>query len=125
MSYSASIVLDDVSGDDITYTLVAPNKKRPQGSRRIDVATMPPTAAYLEISHESQGVGASGLDRRLVSITDARTGSDGLAKNLVINLTVAVPQDVAITTQIVKDRLFNLKNWITEANIEALLRGEI
>lgn len=123
MAFSNDIVLDDVSGDDVTYTLIAPDSRG--GSRRIDAATLQPTPAYLFLNNQVQGKGATAKDAYLVSIADTQVTGQGVLEDLTINLTVRVPRGGAHSLQEIKDRLFNLKNFLTEANIEKLLRGEI
>lgn len=123
MAFSSDIVLDDVSGDDITYRLVSPDKRG--GSRRIDIATSKPQEAYLILNNQVQGKGASAVDAYLLSLTDTQMTTAGDLQTLVINLTVRIPRGGAFTLQEIKDRLFNVKNFLTEANIEALVRGEV
>lgn len=123
MAFSSDIVVDDFSGDDVTYRLVSPDSRG--GSRRMDIATQQPTPAYLILTNQVQGKGAAATDAYLVSITDTQMTTSGDLQTLVINLTVRVPRGGAFTLAEIKDRLYNVKNFLTEANIEALVRGEI
>lgn len=123
MAFSSDIVLDDVSGDDVTYRLISPDVRG--GTRRMDIATSQPTPAYLILNNQVQGKGPSAVDAYLLSLTDTQMTTGGDLQTLVINLTVRVPRGGAFTLQEIKDRLFNVKNFLTEANIEALVRGEI
>lgn len=124
MAFSNDIVLDDLSGDDVTFTLVAPDPKK-GGSRRIDASSVAPENAYLLLNNQVQGAGDALVDAYLVSITDTQVAASGVKKTMVINLSTRIPQDPVFTMAVIKDRLYELKNFLTEANIEKLLRGEI
>lgn len=130
MAFTDDLVLDDVSGDDVTYRLVS---RDGNGSRRIDIATNLAQPAHLAIRHSVNGSGASAIDRHLVQFTRTLNDAAGIPRTLTVNLTVAVPRNAIITDQIVKDQLANLVDLVTDGavaslattnNISSLLRGE-
>lgn len=130
MAFTSDLTLDDASGDDVVYRLVSQDS---QGTRRIDVATTLSAPAYLAIRHSLAGKGADAVDRHLVQFTRTLVDSNGVPRTLTVNLTVAVPRNAVITSQIVKDQIMNLLDLMsdgalttlaTSANIDSLLRGE-
>lgn len=130
MAFTDDIVLDDVSGDDVTYRLVS---RDGQGARRIDIATDLTQPAHMAIRHSTAGSGADAVDRHLVQFTRTINDSAGTPRTLTVNLTVAVPRNAAISTTIVKDQLANLVDLLSDGavttlastnNISSLLRGE-
>lgn len=130
MAFTDDIVLDDVSGDDVTYRLVT---RDGNGSRRIDIATDLTQPAHLAIRHSVAGSGADAVDRHLVQFTRTLNDSGGTPRTLTVNLTIAVPRNAVITSTIVKDQLANLVDLLSDGaittlastnNISSLLRGE-
>jgi len=130
VSFTDDIVLDDVSGDDVTYRLVT---RDGNGSRRIDIATDLTQPAHLSIRHSVAGAGANAVDRHLVQFTRTINDSTGIPRTLTVNLTMAVPRNAVITAALVKDQLANLVDLLSDGavtslastnNISSLLRGE-
>jgi hypothetical protein len=130
LSFTDDIVLDDVSGDDITYRLKG---RDANGSSRIDIATNLAEPALLAIRHQVSGKGVDAVDRHLIQFTRTKNDSNGIPRTLTVNLTVAVPRNAVITSTIVKDQIMNLLDLMsdgaltslaTSANIDSLLRGE-
>jgi hypothetical protein len=130
MSFTSDLVLDDASGDDVTYRLTSTDA---QGSKRIDIATTLAAPAFLAIRHSAAGKGADTVDRHLVQFTRTLADSNGVPRTLTVNLTVAVPRNAVITSQVVKDQIMNLLDLMsdgalttlaTSANIDSLLRNE-
>lgn len=128
--FASDLVLDDQSGDDITYRLTSQDGS---GSRRIDVSTNLTSPAFLNIRHSVTGKGADAVDRHLVQFVRTVQTSAGKALTLTTNFTVAVPRDPAVTIQMVKDQITNLVDLLSDgaiaslatmANVESLLRGE-
>jgi hypothetical protein len=128
--FANDLVLDDQSGDDVTYRLF---RQDASGSQRIDVATNLALPAIFKIQHSTTGKGNAAVDRHLVQITRTVANSAGLPVTLTLNFTLAVPRDTAITNQIVKDSISNLLDFLADGaiasvaamtNVEALLRGE-
>lgn len=130
MAFTSDIVLDDASGDDVTYRLTSSDAN---GTKRIDIATTLAAPAFLAIRHSQAGKGADTVDRHLVQFTRTLVDSNGLPRTLTVNLTIAVPRNAVITSQIVKDQIMNLLDLMsdgalttlaTSANIDSLLRNE-
>jgi len=130
MAFTDDLVLDDVSGDDVTYRLTS---RDGSGSKRIDVATTLSEPAFLSIRHSASGKGSDIVDRHLVQFTRTKNDSNGTPRTLTLNLTVAVPRNSAITSTIINDQIMNLLDLMASgglaslastANIDSLLRGE-
>lgn len=130
MAFSSDLVLDDASGDDVTYRLRSSER---DGTSRIDIATTLAAPAFLNIRHSVTGKGSEAVDRHLVQFNRTVPDSDGVPRTLTVNLTLSVPRSAAITSQIVKDQIMNLLDLMsdgalttlaTSANIDSLLRGE-
>lgn len=128
--FSNDLTLDDKSGDDVVYRLF---RSDATGTQRIDVATTLSEPALLIIKHSTSGKGSDAVDRHLVQLTQTEIDSAGKSVTLTINFTLSVPRNVAITAQMVYDRVCNLADFLTDgqiasvtttANLDALLRGE-
>jgi hypothetical protein len=129
LSLASDLVLDDVSGDDVTYRLVSNDSS---GSRRIDLATNLQNPGLLVIKHSVSGKGTSAVDRHLVQITRTMSSTPGPV-TLTVNFTMSIPRAVEVTSTIVKDAVANLIDFLadgqitslaTTANLDALMRGE-
>lgn len=130
MALTDDLVLDDVSGDDVTYRLTG---RDAGGSRRIDIATTLTEPAFLSIKHSQSGKGADTIDRHLVQFTRTKADSNGIPRTLTVNLTIAVPRSSVITGTIVNDQIANLLDLMmsgalttlaSTSNIDSLMRGE-
>lgn len=129
---SATLTLDDASGDESSYVLV---KNNGDGTQRLDSATTLSEPRMLIIKHSTNGSGSSAIDRHLVQFSQTEETAGGLAKTATVNFTMAVPRDSVITNQIVYDLVSNLIDFISDGgftssgiagttNLAALLRGE-
>jgi hypothetical protein len=130
VAFTSDLTLDDASGDDVVYRLVSTDN---QGTRRIDIATNLSEPAFLAIRHSQSGKGADLVDRHLLQVTETKIDSGGTPRTLTLNITLNVPRNAIVTSQMVKDRLTNLLDLLTDgaiaslatsANIDSLLRGE-
>jgi hypothetical protein len=130
MAFSSDLVLDDASGDDITYRLTGTTAN---GSKRIDIATTLAAPAFLNINHAVSGKGADAVDRHLVQFQRTIVDSAGTPRTLTVNFTVAAPRSSAITSTVIKDQINNLLDLMSDGalttlatsnNIDSLLRGE-
>lgn len=130
MAFADDLVLDDASGDDVTYRLVS---RDGNGARRIDIGTDLISPAHCTIRHSVSGSGAKAVDRHLVQFTRTVVGSDGMPYVLTTNFTQSVPRNAAVTPTMVKDQVTNLADLLTDGaiaslatsnNISSLLRGE-
>lgn len=130
MAFTDDLVLDDASGDDVTYRLVS---RDANGARRIDIATDLTQPAHLVIRHATNGSGANAVDRHNITFTRVLNDSAGVPRTASFSMTWNVPRNAIITPQIVKDMTANAADLITDgaiaslattANISSLLRGE-
>lgn len=129
--FASDLVLDDASGDDVTYRLRSQNAN---GSERIDIATNLRQPAILAIRHNSTGKGDGQVDRHNVTIS--RTYVTATGKPVVVSgsFTLAVPRDVVVTDQICFDLTANIMDFLANgalttvlsdtSAISSLLRGE-
>ena len=121
--------LDNKDGTDVLYRLVSQN---PNGSRRIDIASTLAIPSVLNFKHEVIGKSPNVVDRHLVQVSRSVATAAGTAAVLV-NFTVSVPRDVAVTPTLVYNAISNVIDFLmdlgltglaTTANIDAILRGE-
>jgi hypothetical protein len=124
------LVLDTVSGADVTFKLI---KSSENGTTRIDVATTAAAPALMQVKHSVQGRGTDAVDRHLVQFSRTVVDTAGKPFVITVNLTLAVPRNVAVTNAIVKDVVANLVDFLadgaiaslaTTTNLDAILRGE-
>lgn len=128
MSITTPIVVDDASGDDITFARIGGDVST---SRFIDVTSTMSEPNLFEIKHNVQGSGASVIDRHLVSLKKTVSASP-LPVSLVVNLTIAAPRNAAVTNQMVYDCVANVIDFVsagglatlTTTTIDSLLRSE-
>lgn len=128
MSLGTTIVVDDASGDDVTYNRIGGDIST---SRYIDVASTLSEPGLLEIKHNTTGNGAAVTDRHLVSLKRTVAASPAPV-SLVVNFTVATPRNAAVTNQMVYDAVANVVDFIsagglatlTTTAIDSLLRSE-
>lgn len=123
------IVLDNKDGTDVTYRLVS---QQADGTRRINVASTLALPDTLTLKHSVTGKVPSVVDRHLVQVSKTVSTLTGSAP-VIVNFTVTVPRDVAVTSAIVYDVITHMVDFLqdgsvtglaTNANIDALLRGE-
>lgn len=128
MSISSPIVVDDASGDDITFARVGGDIF---SSRFIDVASTLAEPNLLEIKHQQQGSGNNVTDRHLVSLKHTVSASPAPV-TLVTNFTVSVPRNAAVTPQMIYDSVANVIDFVsggglatlTTTAVDSLLRNE-
>lgn len=131
MAFSSSILLDDASGDEVTYKLI---KTDGTGTDRIDPATSLTEPGKMSIRHSVSGAGADAVDRHLVQFTRTVL-STGKPRTLTVNLTIACPRDSVITSTMIYDSVANLVDFIADGgftgsglagttNLASLLLGE-
>jgi hypothetical protein len=130
MALTDDLVLDDVSGDDVTYRLTT---RQADGSKRIDIATTLSEPAFLTIRHSQTGKGSDTVDRHLVQFTRTKMDVNGVPRTLTVNLTISVPRTSVITSTIVNDQVANLIDFLmsgglttlaSTSNIDSLMRSE-
>jgi hypothetical protein len=133
MSLSATLTLDDASGDAIVYNQLFADSG---GSKRYDVASTLIEPRNLVVKHSIQGSGADAIDRHLVQFTHTKVTTSGAPKTATVNLTLSIPRDSVITATIVHDLVANLVDLISDGgfgdsgftgvtNLSAIARGEV
>lgn len=128
MSITNPIVVDDASGDDVTYNRLGGDTS---SSRFIDLASPPGLPRTLEIRHQVTGANGSKVDRHVVSIKRTLATSPTLVQS-VVNLSIAMPQNVLATSALITDDVANVIDFIsagglatlTATTIDSVLRGE-
>lgn len=128
MAFADPLVLDDASGDDVTYNLTSQGQG---GTTRLDAATTLAAPALFKIQHSVTGKGRAAVDRHLVQCTRTLADTSNEA-TLTVNFTISAPRSALITDQIVYDQVANLLDFLmagglstlTTTNIQKLLRGE-
>lgn len=124
------ITLDKQDGTDVVYRLF---RNDGTGSQRIDIATNLSAPKLMAIRHSTQGKGSDAVDRHLVQMTQVVADSTGVPRTIAVNFTVAVPRNTSVTSQMVKDLISNMIDFLadgsittlaTMANVDAILRGE-
>ena len=123
------ITLDNADGTDVIYRLLS---QAADGSRRIDIASNLSTPSILSIKHSVSGKVPNIVDRHLVQLSKTLATATG-SVTPVINFTLTVPRDAAVTTVVMHNMVSNLLDLIDDgaltgfastANIDAVLRGE-
>lgn len=128
MSITSPIVVDDASGDDVTYTKIGGDTS---SSSFVDLASTQAEKGLIQIKHGSTGKGAAVVDRHLVSLTRTVSATPAPA-SFTINLTIAADRNVAVTNQMIYDGVANVIDFVsagglatlTTTTIDALLRSE-
>lgn len=129
---TATLLLDDASGDEVTYALVSQSA---DGSIRRDTATTNAEPGLLAIRHSRSGKGTNVIDRHLVQLTRAFQDDNGVSRVATVNLTLAVPQTAEVTNAVIIDMVSNLIDLIADGSFSSsgiggttvltqLLRGE-
>lgn len=126
---SNDITLDKADGTDVVYRLTSQDQT---GTRRIDIATTMALPAALVIKHSTTGKSPNVVDRHLVQLNKTVATALG-SVNANVNFTLTVPRDIAVTAVIIHDLVSNLVDFLsdsaitglaTQANVDAILRGE-
>jgi len=128
MTISNPIVVDDASGDDVTFNRIGGDTS---SSRFIDVTSTLAEPNLIEIKHQTSGSGGSAVDRHLVSNKHTIAATPAPV-SLVVNFTIQVPRNAAVTNQHVYDACANIIDFVsagglatlTTTAIDGLLRGE-
>jgi hypothetical protein len=128
MSLTSPLVVDDASGDDVTFNRIGSDLS---SAIFVDVTSTQAEKRSIRVAHTSTGKGAAVVDRHLVSYQTVVPATPAPAA-LTINFTIAGDRNVAITSQMVYDGVANLIDFIsagglatlTTTTIDALLRSE-
>lgn len=108
--FADTLTLKDLAGADRTFKLIVQDGS---GTVRIDTATTAAEPCKMSIKHNVQGSGPSAVDRHLVQIArTALNATTGKAVTSIVNLTVSVPRDTAITAAEVEDDLVAVLRFV-------------
>jgi hypothetical protein len=127
---NTTLTLDDASGDDVTYVQVP---FQGLGVRRIVRGRAVTLPKEMIIQHNEANNGSKTPDRRVVSFRETALDSKGVPATAIVNFTVQAPRSDAITSQMIKDMVANLCDFLTDGaissiatmdNVEAFLGGE-
>jgi hypothetical protein len=133
MSLSSTQTLKDRTNADRTFLETS---RDGQGASRLDSATTLAEPARLEIKHSTSGKGSAAVDRHLIQVTRTKLNSTtGEPVRSSINLTINVPRDSTITSNMIEDDISALIRFIAGTNYDptadysnttllALMRGE-
>lgn len=128
MSITSPIVVDDASGDDVTFSRQGGDSS---SSRFVDLASLPGLPRLIEIRHQVTGAAGARVDRHVISLKETLQTSPTLVQ-LTVNFSIAASQNSLVTSQKVIDACANVIDFVsagglatlTTTNIEAVLRGE-
>jgi len=128
MSLTSPLVVDDASGDDVTFNRIGSDLS---SAKFVDITSNQAESRSILVKHGSTGKGSAIVDRHLVSYISVVPATPAPA-TLTINFTVAADRNVAVTNQMVYDGVANLIDFIsagglatlTTTTIDALLRSE-
>lgn len=96
-----------------------------KGSVRMDVSTTNLSPRQMVIRHSTTSKGVDLVDRHLVQFSTVKIDSAGVARTLIVNLTLGVPRNSAIVRTDIDDLIAFIRNWSgVSANIDGLLIGE-
>nr|UUW21115.1 MAG: hypothetical protein [Sanya steitz-like virus 1]UUW21118.1 MAG: hypothetical protein [Sanya steitz-like virus 1]UUW21121.1 MAG: hypothetical protein [Sanya steitz-like virus 1] len=96
-----------------------------KGSVRMDVSTTNLSPRQMVIRHSTTSKGVDLVDRHLVQFSTVKIDTAGIARTLIVNLTLGVPRNSAIVRTDIDDLIAFIRNWSgVTANIDGLLIGE-
>nr|UUW21123.1 MAG: hypothetical protein [Sanya steitz-like virus 1] len=96
-----------------------------KGSVRMDVSTTNLSPRQMVIRHSTTSKGVDLVDRHLVQFSTVKIDTSGIARTLIVNLTLGVPRNSAIVRTDIDDLIAFIRNWSgVTANIDGLLIGE-
>lgn len=90
----------------------------------------------LSVKHTVSGKDSAAVDRHLIQLAHRKMNTSGAPKDLIVNLTVAVPRDSVVTTAMVEDAIANIVSLVcnhafstttgftNDTVIQQILRGE-
>lgn len=126
-----NLTLDDVSGDDVVYNLIAPNAVGEV--IRIDPSKSLTEPRRLKIRHSTQGKGIAVADRHNILFEEVVKDATGAPWTGSVSITLTHPRNGAITAQHMKDLVANAISLLTNrqtatltdtSNLDAVMRGE-
>lgn len=120
MSYASPIVLKNAAAANENFVRLAADASKVSYMLATSTLQAP---VNLVIGHQLTSA-QDGSDRHLVKISRTVVGTDLKPRTVVISCTVSVPRNT-VTRANVDDSIAELKEFLTTANVDALLRGEL
>lgn len=120
--FPATIALANASAVDKNFTQI---RLEDSGSVRIDESTNTLTPRKMAIRHSVSGKPDEYVDRALVQFSTVAIDSNGVPRTLVMNFTLAVPRNAAITRTHINDSIAFLRDFLGDTvMVDGLLLGK-
>lgn len=120
MSYASTLVLKDNAAATENFIRLSADTSKVTYALESATLSNPTT---LIIGHQMTS-SLEGSDRHLVKITRTVTDSESRTRTAVLNCTLSVPR-LGISRTDLNNAIAELKEFLSEANVDALLRGEL
>lgn len=120
MAFPSPIVLKDAANANENFVRL--NGDSQKVNYLFEGSTLSEPVA-LQIGHQMT-TSPQGNDRHLVKVSRTVVDSEGAPRTCVLNFTLSVPR-VGITSADVKDSVAEVVSFLTTANVDAILRGEL
>jgi hypothetical protein len=124
MSFTSDITIVDASTNDAVYSTISMAESK---SIRKDDTRELGTPRSLTISHQTTGKNMTAIDRHLVrlDLVEEDSGSDDIATlSGSVYVVIENPRRI-VTKTMVKDMVVQLVNFLTDANVEKVLSGQL
>lgn len=118
--FANDIVLADAAAANKTFKLIELDGS---SSERIDTTSTRANPRVLRIKR-TNGSGKNATDRYLVQFAKNVQGTVGPIA-AVVNVSIALPQDTALSQADVLDLVAFMKNFLSTTNVQGLLLGDI
>jgi hypothetical protein len=127
MAFSDTLALYDDAGTPVSHDFVRVGLPSGGQIKRLDSATTLSSPRFLILGHAtSKPKTGSVVNRHLASTRwDKPNSVSNLVSPLIVNVTFQIPQDTTFVSQDVYDGYKILDNFLTHANIDKMLRGEL
>jgi len=107
MSFTDTLTLDNASGTEATFALIARDST---GTVRRNTATTNAEPELLSVRHSVSGKGADAVDRHLFQVVRTELDAGGKARQATVNLTISHPRATVITDA----EVFNMVAYIVD-----------
>lgn len=120
MSFASTIVLKDAAAANENFLRLNADSSKVTYALSSSTLNAP---VLLTIGHQMSS-SIDGSDRHMIKLTRTVLDSDNRARTLVLNCTLSVPR-LGVARTDVNNALAELKEFLSTANVDALLRGEL
>jgi hypothetical protein len=120
MAFPNTITLKDAANADKIFVRVSSDKQRV--TYALDSATLSEPLTF-QVAH-TMSPAPDGSNRHLFKCSVTKIDPNGRPKTAIINFTVATPK-TGIDREVLDDVIAFTKNFLTSANVGAVLRGEL